>query len=194
MTELMVYVKAHHLTGVTFNPRGGDLAAAKPAPAAPKAAAAAGGGGAAAASKSGLGAALAGLQGANDLQSKGLRKVEKSEQTFRKEYAGGAAPAAPKPKPKVQPRKQTVTKGDPKKALVGKKWMVENFTKADGVVTIDMDAKEGHKYAVYVCAYARVFFFFSGRSSTDVFRARRDVAAQAHATRRRSSSTASATP
>ena len=28
MTDLMAYVKEYHLTGVTFNPRGGDIGSA----------------------------------------------------------------------------------------------------------------------------------------------------------------------
>jgi len=151
----MPYIKAHHLAGLTFNPRGGDVksyaGSAAPAPkAAPKAVVAEKPGAA-------LGAALAGLQNATDLQSKGLRKVTKEEQTWRKEFAGGAKPApAKRAFPKAAPKKQTVTKGEPKTSLdkVRKKWLVENQTKEQGVVTVDVDAAEGHKYSVYIaCCY-----------------------------------------
>jgi len=158
MTELMPYIKEHHLTGVTFNPRGGDVKAFAPsaeAPApAPKPAAAAAAGSAPSA-KAGLASALAGLQNADDLQSKGLKKVSKDQQTWRKEYAGSDGPA-PKAAPKFKPvaRKQTVTKGEPKKTLMGKKWLVENQTKDCGVVTVDLDPAEGHKFTVYIaCCY-----------------------------------------
>ena len=166
--ELMPYVKAHHMAGVTFNPKGGDLAAFAGAPApAPKKAAAPAAAPAAAAggAKAGLGAALAGLQGANDLQSKGLRKVTDDQKTYKKEYAGGAAPA-PKAKPKVAARKQTVTKGDPKKTLVGKKWLVENQTKDCGVVTVDLDANEGHKFTIYVVACYEATIVVNGKCNS----------------------------
>jgi len=146
MTDLMAYVKEFHLTGVTFNPRGGDIGSAPvtaakentPPPAQPTA-------------KAGLASALAGLQNANDLQSKGLRKVTKDQQTWRKEFSGGAPAVVAKKAAPV--KKQTVTKGPPSKKLLGKKWMVENYSKADGVVTIEL-GPEGHKCTVYIaCCY-----------------------------------------
>ena len=108
---------------------------------------------------------LAGLQGANDLQSKGLRKVTDDQKTYKKEYAGGAAPA-PKAKPKVVARKQTVTKGEPKKTLLGKKWMIENQTKDCGVVTVDLDAAEGHKFTIYVVACYEATIVVNGKCNS----------------------------
>ncbi|KAH8094058.1 adenylate cyclase binding protein [Aureococcus anophagefferens] len=103
--------------------------------------------------------------GANDLQSKGLRKVTDDQKTYKKEYAGGAAPA-PKAKPKVVARKQTVTKGEPKKTLVGKKWLVENQTKDCGVVTVDLDAAEGHKFTIYVVACYEATIVVNGKCNS----------------------------
>ena len=65
-------------------------------------------------------------------------KVTKDQQTWRKEFSGGApAVVAQKAAPV---RKQTVTKGPPSKKLLGKKWMVENYSKGDGVVTIEVQS------------------------------------------------------
>ena len=37
---------------------------------------------------------------------------------------------------------------------MGKKWMIENQTKDCGVVTVDMDPSEGHKFTIYIaCCY-----------------------------------------
>ena len=64
MTDLMAYVKEYHLTGVTFNPRGGDIGSAPVATAKENTPPAA-----QPTAKAGLASALAGLQNANDLQS-----------------------------------------------------------------------------------------------------------------------------
>ncbi|RLN27385.1 hypothetical protein BBJ28_00025290 [Nothophytophthora sp. Chile5] len=90
LTELMAYVKAHHTTGVTWNPKGGDVAAYTPgAAAAPKPAAASGGG---------MTGIFAGIKAIDQSGGKtaGLKKVTKDMQTWRSEYKadGSAAPAA----------------------------------------------------------------------------------------------------
>ena len=143
MTDLMAYVKEYHLTGVTFNPRGGDIGS-RPSPRRrrtrrrPRPV----GEGRPGLSFSG------GLQNANDLQSKGLRKVTKDQQTWRKEFSGGAPAVVAKKAAPV--KKQNVTKGAPSKKLLGKKWMVENYSKQDGVVTIEVEPK----FTVYIaCCY-----------------------------------------
>lgn len=148
MVELMSYVKEHHFRGVAFNPRGGDISkapvASAPAASAPTPAATS-------SAKAGLASALASLQTANDLQSKGLKKVSKDQQTWRKEFSGTSAPIVTKKATPV--RKQTVTKGPPSKKLLGKKWLVQNYSKSDGVITIDV-GPEGPKCTVYIaCCY-----------------------------------------
>jgi len=148
MVELMAYVKEHHFRGVTFNAKGGDISKAPVASTPPQASAAPA---AAPAAKAGLASALAGLQRANDLQSKGLKKVSKDQQTWRKEFSGSAPAVVAKKAPVA--RKQTVTKGAPSKKLLGKKWLVENYSKSDGVITIDV-GPEGLKCTVYIaCCY-----------------------------------------
>lgn len=63
-------------------------------------------------------------------------------------------------------RKQTVTKGEPKKTLVGKKWLVENQTKDCGVVTVDLDAAEGHKFTIYVVACYEATIVVNGKCNS----------------------------
>ncbi len=152
MVDLMAYVKEYHLTGVTFNPRGGDIGSAPvvakentPPPAAQPTA------------KAGLASALAGLQNANDLQSKGLRKVTKDQQTWRKEFSGDKPAVVAKKAAPV--RKQNVTKGPPSKKLLGKKWMVENYSKSDGVVTIEVEPK----FTVYIACCYEATLVISGK-------------------------------
>jgi len=157
MTELMPYVKEYHMTGVTFNPKGGDVKAyagalappppkaAAPAAAAPAPKAASGGGG--------LGDLKAALGG---MSTSGLKKVTKDMQTWRAEYKkDGEIPATPKKGPvaKAAVKKPTVVKGPPLVEFQqrGMKWFVENQTKEQGVITIEMDPKDGAKHTVYVC-------------------------------------------
>lgn len=96
LTELMAYVKVHHTTGVTWNPKGGDVAAYSPdaAAAAPPAAAPP-----AAAPTGGISSVFAGIRSIDQSSghTAGLRKVTKEQQTWRKEYAGGDTPAASAP-------------------------------------------------------------------------------------------------
>ncbi|KAF4314656.1 hypothetical protein G195_011721 [Phytophthora kernoviae 00238/432] len=105
LTELMVYVKAHHTTGVTWNPKGGDVASYTPGAAdAPPAKAAAADGG--------IANVLAGIKSIDQSSGKtaGLKTVTKDMQTWRKDYkADGAAPApvAAAPKKAAAPAKVT---------------------------------------------------------------------------------------
>lgn len=162
IVDLMPYVKEYHMTGVTYNPKGLDVkdysppssssSSAAPPPAAPKAAAAppksaTGGGG-------GLGDLKAALGGGN--VTSGLKKVTKDMQTWRAEYAGGGSAPVQAKKPAVAPRKpaQKVTKGPPVFEFQqrGMKWLVENQTKENGVITVTMDPTNGVKHTVYICS------------------------------------------
>ena len=112
ITELMPYVKEYHMTGVTYNPKGVDVASYAPsappaAPAAPTASAkpASGGGG-------GLGDLKTALGGGGSVTS-GLKKVTKDMQTWRAEYKGGGDVPKAKAIPKPAAKKQTVTRGPP---------------------------------------------------------------------------------
>lgn len=157
MTEMMkTYVKQHHTTGLTWNPRGADAssfsggdAVAAPAPApAPKAtpapAPAAGGN---------LFAELAKKQTADGASAAtGLRTVTKDMQTWRAEYkADGAAPA-----PKAAPKKFTApkfgakaaVKKDPVCELQRDKWMVEY--QGEGVCEVKVSNPKQQVY-IYKC-------------------------------------------
>ncbi|RMX66953.1 hypothetical protein DD238_002701 [Peronospora effusa] len=97
LTELMAYVKAHHTTGVTWNPKGGDVANYTPA-STTKTAASAGG----------IANVFAGIKGVDHSSGKtaGLKKVTKDMQTWRKDYkSDGAAPV-----PSVAAKKSTPVK------------------------------------------------------------------------------------
>ncbi|KAJ0395682.1 hypothetical protein P43SY_002475 [Pythium insidiosum] len=95
LLELMAYVKAHHTTGVTWNPKGVDTSAYVPTDAAPPAAAAS------SAPAGGMNSVFAGIRSIDQSQghTAGLRKVTKDMQTWREEYKAGGD-AAPKPAPK----------------------------------------------------------------------------------------------
>ena len=156
LKDLSPYTKAHHMAGVSWNFKGGDAAAfagsaaaaAAPAPAAaakPAAAAAAGGGGGGGGGD--LKAALAGMSTST------LKTVTKDQQTWRKEFAGGAAPAPKAPKPKVAPRAVVnKLKGDKQVAFKNaqRRWCVEAQGKDDGVVTVEVN-NAAHSVAIYGC-------------------------------------------
>ncbi|GMI25527.1 hypothetical protein TeGR_g6539, partial [Tetraparma gracilis] len=163
---LVAYIKDHHLAGVAYNnAKGGKLedaagaaAAAAPPPApkaaaAPKKAAPAGGAG-------GLMAELAKKKTAGgDSAASGLKAVTKDQQTWRKEFSGGDAKAAPAPKPKVAPR------AGPKSIVTGPavceykdqgmKWSVENQTKESGVVTVEITDPKQQVY-IFKCDGATI--------------------------------------
>ncbi|CAI5737042.1 unnamed protein product [Peronospora destructor] len=97
LTELMAYVKAHHTTGVMWNPKGGDVANYTPA-STTKTAASAGG----------IASVFAGIKGVDQSSGKttGLKKVNKDMQPWRNDYkSDGAAPA-----PSASAKKATAVK------------------------------------------------------------------------------------
>ncbi|KAJ1457056.1 adenylate cyclase associated C terminal-domain-containing protein [Pelagophyceae sp. CCMP2097] len=154
LLDLMPFVKEWHMTGVTFNPKGGDVS--NYAPSAVVAVAAAALEKAAVAVKASAMAGLGDLKAAFAAKGNataGLKTVTKDMQTWRSEYKGGAAPAPAAAKPKVVARQQTVTKGPPVLDFQtrGLKWMVENQTAEQGVITITIDPNEGTKHTVYIC-------------------------------------------
>lgn len=152
IVELMAYVKEHHTTGVSWNPKGIDVsayngaapaaasAAAKPAPAA-------------ATTKPAGGADLFSALNKEGAITSGLKKVSKDQQTWRSEFKADAAPVvknapvAPKPTVNVVkgPARLEFEKGP-------KKWAVENQT-SEVTVTIG-DLKEN--VYVYGCAGATI--------------------------------------
>ncbi|ETW05476.1 hypothetical protein H310_03239 [Aphanomyces invadans] len=172
LTELMAYVKEHHTTGVTWNPRGGNVdefsassaaPAATPAPvatpAAPKEPKAAAPG-----APTGLNALFAGIKSIDQSSGKtaGLRTVTKEQQTWRAEYkAEGAAPApAPKPtaaKPAAAPAMPT---GEPVCELRGGNWYVAYQKDVFTVKDVTM------KQQVYIFGCVNATILIEGKAKT----------------------------
>lgn len=157
LQNLMEYVKAYHLTGVTWNPKGVDVSEFKPgdSPAAavtakPTTTATASQG---AADKAGLFAAL----NKDSAVTSGLKKVTKDMQTWRSEYKGGDAPATVKAAPKPKTKPAEVLKGPPKLEFqsAASKWLVEYQSEASGMVNIDIKDKKETVY-IYGCVGANI--------------------------------------
>ncbi|OWZ06968.1 Adenylyl cyclase-associated protein [Phytophthora megakarya] len=93
LTELMAYVKAYHTTGVTWNPKGGDVASYTPGAASSSSSSSGTVGG------GGMANVFAGIKSIDQSDGKtaGLKKVTKDMQTWRKDYKpeGGASVPAP---------------------------------------------------------------------------------------------------
>jgi len=154
LTDLMPYTKAHHLTGVAWNFKGGDAAGfkAQPTPA-PAASAAASQPAAAAGAGADLAAEMAKLK---DNAAAGLKKVTKDMQTWRKDFKADDAP--PPPKPKAVPRPVVVKTKGVKQAgykQQGMRWCVEAQTKEDGEVVVEV-ANSKQSVAIYGCFQAKI--------------------------------------
>lgn len=163
------YIKAYHLTGLSFNPKGGDFDTSVESPkpitaqqADPPAAAPAVGG------INGIMAELKLKQtSTGDSAATGLRKVTKDMQTWRNEYKTSndstlASSSAPKPSNKA-PTKLNAKEAPLSKLPVckfvniGSKWIVEYQTKElntsttnNNVITIDIDDPKKQVY-IYKC-------------------------------------------
>lgn len=153
LTELMAYVKEFHTTGVSWNPKGVDIAeynpdsaaapvaaAAAPATAAPKAAAApATAAPKAAAAPAAAGPGLFAALTKGEAITSSLKTVTKDMQTWRSEYKGGDAPTPAPVKAKVAPRIEEKVKGTPKLEYQGhgSKWVVEYQSSAVSVQITD---------------------------------------------------------
>jgi adenylyl cyclase-associated protein len=144
LTALKAYVKEHHLTGLTWNFKGGNAleAEATPAAAAPAAEESKAEPAAAAAPRADAKGALFAQLGAIDQSSgktAGLRKVTKDMKS-----KNNTAPAvAPRPKAAVKPAKKwgansgaAAVAKPPVKAQQGMKWAIEHQT---GMVTLEAD-------------------------------------------------------
>jgi adenylyl cyclase-associated protein len=159
--NLMAYVKEHHTTGCTWNPKGGDIAANSPPPAPsaaaakPKAAPAKAKGGAA----GGLMGELGGRTTADGLSAAtGLKKVGSDQQTWKAEYKGDKP--VPKAKPKFAP-KQAAAPTKPASHTFddrGNKWVIEFQTKdsnPNGVCTVEITDSKQQVY-IYGCVGATI--------------------------------------
>jgi adenylyl cyclase-associated protein len=170
LSLLQVYVKEYHTTGVTWNPRGVDVAeysstgqpaaaaaAAPPVPAASAAAApAATSSSAASAAAPNKGNLFAELSKEGEV-TKGLKTVTKDMQTWRKEFKGGEAPVpAPVKKPAASARVEEV-KGTPRVEYqeTGAKWVVEFQSAVNGPVNVEITEKKQTVY-VFGCIGANI--------------------------------------
>ena len=161
MLELIKYVKEHHLTGVTWNPRGIDVSAYngdKAATASPTAASATVVSSTASAAKPAGPDLFAALNKGGNITS-GLKTVTKDQQTWRAEYKGDSAPVTPAGKVAARnaPVAANSVKGPPKLEFqnAGSKWLVENQTDKSGVVVVTITEMKETVY-IYGCAEATI--------------------------------------
>ncbi|TPX67087.1 hypothetical protein SpCBS45565_g03994 [Spizellomyces sp. 'palustris'] len=160
LTELQTYVKKHHTTGLSWNPRGGDAKSASaaapapvsrggaPAPPPPPAV------GVLPTSSQGGGPPTAALFSELNKEglTSGLRKVDKSEMTHKnpelrasslvKSGTGGAATAP-------TARHTAAPKAPPKLALEGNKWVVENQVNNNEIIIDQTELR--HVVYIYNC-------------------------------------------
>ncbi|TMW63887.1 hypothetical protein Poli38472_014797 [Pythium oligandrum] len=161
LIELMAYVKEHHLTGVTWNPQGGDAGAYVPAAAAPAASAAPAAGG--------INSVFAGIRSIDQSagHTAGLRKVTKDMQTWRSEYKGdGAAPAAPKAveKKAAAPAAAPVKAKTPVCEQRNGNWFVEHQVGGAPVTIKDLNMKQ----QVYVFGCQDAVIILEGKAKSIV--------------------------
>lgn len=162
--ELMVYVKEHHTCGVSWNSKGCDVsdysASGSDAPVAasikvePVKVAQTQAATTVAPSKAGL---FASLQKGGAITG-GLKTVTKDMQTWRSEYKGSDAPAPVVKAVPVAPKKTDAkVKGPPicEYQEAASKWLVENQSKEQGVVTIEVKDKKETIY-IYGCVEATI--------------------------------------
>jgi len=159
LKELATYIKKHHTTELSWNPRGGDASAAAAAPsggapAPPKPPSAplppAAAPPASSAPKADPSALFAALSKGEAITS-GLKKVDKSQMTHKNPElrATSVVPAAAAPAPKKATpasAKAGPKKGTPKFELQGNKWVIEF---QDGNKSIEINDPEP-KQAVYI--------------------------------------------
>ena len=147
MVELRAYVKEHHTTGLTWNPKGmeyGTVPAGTTPAVTPSADVTSTAAAVTAAvttapvvvEKAGLFAALSLGEGVTS----GLKKVTKEQQTWRSEYKGvtegtTVASTAPKPAASTASNKSTIATGEAKCELKSDKWVLDFLTPSAGLGT-----------------------------------------------------------
>ncbi|DBA00337.1 TPA: LOW QUALITY PROTEIN: hypothetical protein N0F65_001532 [Lagenidium giganteum] len=158
LTDLMAYVKAHHTTGVTWNPQGGDASKYTPS-AAPAAAPAAAAAKPAAPGGAGINDVFAGIRAVDQSQgfTAGLRKVTKDMQTWRPEFKDGGA-AAPAPAAKKAPAAPAAPVAKVAKTPVCEErngnWAIENQVAGAPVTVSNLTIKQ--QVYVYGCDSATI--------------------------------------
>lgn len=151
------YVKKYHLTGVTYNFKGGDPAAfVGAAPAEVKASPKKVTKGATDTNATGVAALGNALSG---FSTGGLKKVTKDQQTWRKEFKkeGGSAPVVKKAAPKVVKKAPSKVKGNHGVVFQSgaMRWMVEAMSSDDGVVEVKCENVK-HSINIYGCYDATI--------------------------------------
>ncbi|CCF60292.1 hypothetical protein KAFR_0J02280 [Kazachstania africana CBS 2517] len=165
--QLKAYVKEYHTTGLTWNPNGLDLSEVSTtisteAPATPAAAGAGAGAGGpppppppppssvfevkpdVPEAKSGIDAVFSEINKGADI-TKGLKKVDKSQQTHKNPALRASTnepikSSAPPPKPKKPTTLKT--KKPPRKELDGNKWFIENYETQTEPIIIETNKDE----------------------------------------------------
>jgi len=160
LQELMTYVKEFHTTGVSWNPRGIDVSEynpdARPSSDTKVAEVSASTSTTQSNVKSSGGAALfTELSKGGEITS-GLKTVTKDMQTWRKEFKAGDVPN-PQPVTQKKPAAADVAKGPAKFEFqeVTSKWIVENQTSANGVVSVAVKDKKETVY-IFGCVGATI--------------------------------------
>jgi adenylyl cyclase-associated protein len=164
----MAYVKVHHTTGVTWNPKGGDAGSYTPAT---SAAAAASPAAAAPSAPVGTNSVFAGIRSIDQSEghTAGLRKVTKEQQTWRKEYQGVDAPAPAAPAPKSAAAKAPVPAPKIAKTPVCEvrngNWQIEYQTAAAPLTVSDINMKQ--QVYIYGCENATIIL--EGKAKSIIF-------------------------
>ncbi|KAG1709577.1 hypothetical protein DVH05_020227 [Phytophthora capsici] len=162
LTELMAYVKAHHTTGVTWNPKGGDVASYTPAAAGAASTAKA------AAPTGGMSNVFAGIKSIDQSSGKtaGLKKVTKDMQTWRKDYKPeGAVPAPAAPAPVKKPAAPVkVTKPAVCEERNGN-WQIEYQTGPEPLTVSGINMKQ----QVYIFGCEGATILLEGKAKNIVF-------------------------
>lgn len=148
LKELQAYVKKNHTTGLTWNPKGGDVNAAAaappsapappppgpPPPAPPPVAAAS------TSAAPDMNNVFAQINKGEGITS-GLKKVTSDMKTKNRTDKSSVVPAIEKKETATKAGKPAVTK-PPKLALEGNKWVVEYFVDNKEIVISDTEAKQ----------------------------------------------------
>lgn len=147
LNGLVTYIKKHHTTGLSWNPRGGDAKApavgAAPAAAAPKPAASPVAAPAAAAAPAKAGPGLFAELNKGGAITGGLKKVERKDTNKDKQISGKVEAKETKPVPKAGAKPAKVE-------LNGNKWTVEYQVHPAAPVVLK-GVEKNHSVCVYKC-------------------------------------------
>ena len=155
MLELVKYVKEFHTTGVTWNPKGGDVKTYNGQAHETTAAAATAVGASSPKKPQGVDLFAALNKGGNI--TSGLKTVTKDMQTWRAEYKGDT-PVVTATAPVVSKAAAlSAVKGPPKFEFqnAGSKWLVENQSEKDGVITVTITEMKETVY-IFGCIGATI--------------------------------------